>query len=485
MLRSARRQRGYGLVEVTVALTLATVASAAGLKYLAWDAKNSIAKQNGQHMRPLNDAIGTYMTKYYAALINGSGVAGVANAYQPTTAELRSVGILDSNYGDKDLYGNSYRVSISRIPAGCTPANCNLQSLVWGDGPIRDKISGAPDPTRASYARDGAGADAGFSTLATPGTIHGLSDSWNTANPVGSVAGVVAMRNGSGTSAWSQFLRADGSRQQTAPQQGDFQFANNVTVAADVNSTNVYANGNVVAQGQLVSQSNITSLQGSVVSSYGNVSAQNGAVVGYNVQALTNSYGRDFWASNSVNAANNMTARRFSASDGIDAAYTISGRDLTAASSIWSGDYIAANGNIYTNSTVQAQGALITAKYLTMGVSYVNNPCPQYSIGVDVAGALLTCPGGLWKSASGSGVRVASGTGSGKGTVASAPAGTSPATHTIWLTASGWTQCSAEVNYMMNWGGTMSTSSTTLAVPNGVCDGSWSGISWMTIAIPN
>lgn len=359
MQKLFKQQRGYGLVELSIASVLALVMSAAALLAQARSAADDKAKLAGQHMLTINTAIGTYMVNNYSALLNGTAVAGVADPYHPTIAELVSLGALTNNFGPRDVYGNLLTITVTRVPLGCLPAVCNLASTLVSAGPVTDPVSGNPDPARAGIAANAAGDDAGFSTTATPASISGPAGSWTFANPVGAVRAVLGMRNGQGTSTWNQFLRADGTRLQTGTQQGDFNVQSNVTAGGALSGNSVTATTSVTA--------------GSSVSA-----------------ATTVSAGTNITAGGSITATGGLSGATITTT-GNGAV----GGNLSVASN-------ASVGGTLSAANVNATGTVSASKLSGQWVNFssaqtVGGACTGSGLGMTAAGAAVQCVGGAWQ----------------------------------------------------------------------------------------
>jgi hypothetical protein len=98
------------------------------------------------------------------------------------------------------------------MPAGCVAAACNVEGHVVLQGPIR---SGPTDSDGAVIGPILAriGADSGVSLPMDPAHIQGFGNTWRLDNPVpGQPAGVVAVRIGTASSGFGQFIRVGDTR---------------------------------------------------------------------------------------------------------------------------------------------------------------------------------------------------------------------------------------------------------------------------------
>jgi hypothetical protein len=151
--------------------------------------------------------------------------------WQPSIAQLVAMGYLPPGWTAtmSTLNQAPYSIAFARLPAGCSGASCSIEGHVVLGGAISDGDVGT------GLASDGAvigpiltriGADSGVSLMASPMHIQGFGNTWALDNPVaGQPAGVVAVRVGTASSAFGQFLRIGDSR--------DPNLVGNLTVAGN------------------------------------------------------------------------------------------------------------------------------------------------------------------------------------------------------------------------------------------------------------
>lgn len=249
MIIFRRAQRGFTLLEVGIAIAISMMAATAFLWVQTMNLRVSKANAQGTQLTTLSNAVATYMTTYYSQLVNNQAIAGFANIYAPTVAELKTAQIvLPPNFSATNLYGGGYAVTISKTPGGCVSPNCDISSITNLTNAITNPLTGRVDGAALGNAMSVIGADGGFSTNAVPGSITGQGGAWTATNPAGSVAGILAMRAGYGSSGWAQFLRRDGQLPMTGPLNMGSQNVNN---ANTVNSTTLANSGNATVGGTL------------------------------------------------------------------------------------------------------------------------------------------------------------------------------------------------------------------------------------------
>lgn len=365
------KERGFTLIELAVSVVLSAMLTSGLLLAVSDYLQGQTAQAKGQALFALNQAVNSYESKYSTQLANNQpiaipGYANVANIYSPTLAELFELNLLPNS-----TPAGTYGVKIGSTLIGGVPSG-----VVWITTPFENR-SGEVDLSLAGEAMAAAGGDAGMSTLSSPATIEGV-DGWTTTNPQTATAGIVAMRNGSGSGA---YLRLDGS----TPMQGTF----------NLNSHDI---------------SNVNTLGASTV----NGSTINGTTVnGTTVNAASvNSTG----VSATSVTASNVTAS--TVTSGTLTASAIGNDVFFGTSTLFSDGWntaIRQGGTLYVqNSAGTAANNLdanrVTAEeYLQVnGAAAVGGGCaPNGLIGQNGQGSPLFCVNGVWAPAGGGGATVA------------------------------------------------------------------------------
>lgn len=216
-------QRQQGFVNLQIAVLLIFLALTAG-SLAVWareKARSDGYKAQGQLLKVAGNTLNSYIVTYYDNLQKGTPIAGVANIMAPTTAELKALpisGALPGNFSENSLYSTTqlYKFMVERRPAGCTPPACDLVGKAYLSTPFTDPTTGHVQASGLGEAAEEIGADGAYSDENTPSNIYGFGGAWSEPNPVGNVAGILAMRTGYGSSGFSVFTRRDGSAPPTA-----------------------------------------------------------------------------------------------------------------------------------------------------------------------------------------------------------------------------------------------------------------------------
>ncbi len=195
-------------------------------------------------------------------------IAGIADPFAPTTTEMQaapsvSAPYIPAGYNVANQLGMSYTITLTRLPTGCTPGvNCtDVTGLVTSAAPLIDQTSGLADGARVSNLATKVGLDAASSKVGSGTVLSGAAGTWPTANPLGNVPGVLAIRAGYGSVSYNNLdflLPRDGSR----PMTGNLAMGGN----AITNASTITASGNV------------TSTAGDLLSTAGDVKALAGKV---------------------------------------------------------------------------------------------------------------------------------------------------------------------------------------------------------------
>ncbi|TES62208.1 hypothetical protein E2P84_42395 [Burkholderia cepacia] len=283
-----RRQAGYLLMELSLTLAVASIIQASQLSQVNSAIEQSFGVETGHYLANLQAGMNQYIMSNWGALSTGAAVGNgtitVANAYQPTLAELIQLGYMPQSTNPISPLGLQF---VSKItPQNCPGNSCTLYGLAYSTTPFTDGSGLRTDVLGAAV--QAVGVDAGMSYAATPGVMTGFANSWGNAvaNPVpGNPAGILAVKLGT-TSGLGNLLNQlywrVGDHNLTGPMDANGQNINNV---ANLNATgDVRAGGTVAAGGAVTAgtsvQANTTVAAGTSVTAGTTLQAGNIATAG-------------------------------------------------------------------------------------------------------------------------------------------------------------------------------------------------------------
>lgn len=271
-VRSIRVQRGFSILQVMLALAVSSVIAVTQLEGERTRSQISSGKLQGDVLRLMGDAVNTYIQEQGAALQadkavskNGATVpAGTStgSTMAPTVQQLVAMGYLAPGTSPTaTINSGTYRIVLSKIPAGCSGSTCNITGQVYLDSPVRRAGTSEMNGVAVGALLDRLGGDSLVALNSSPGLLRSPSGA-TVSNPVsGAPAGVVGVRVGYGTSGYGNYLVVGDSRDPNF--QGNFTVAGSSTFNGPVTTNSSFtANGGVTTN-------NISSTDG------GNVSVNN------------------------------------------------------------------------------------------------------------------------------------------------------------------------------------------------------------------
>lgn len=114
-------QRGYGALEVMIALVITSLMIVSGAKLFQKYLDMRANLNAGEHMRMVADAAARYIKDNRASVLAAAGPSTPATI---TVAMLRATGHLPAGFSDQNAYGQDYRV------LAIEPTTDNLQTLI-------------------------------------------------------------------------------------------------------------------------------------------------------------------------------------------------------------------------------------------------------------------------------------------------------------------------------------------------------------------
>ncbi|CAN7327249.1 hypothetical protein [Rhizobacter sp. LjRoot28] len=172
--------------------------------------------------------------------------------WRPTVAQLRDMGYLPAGWNAERsaLNDGPYSLSLRTVPPGCAAVNCDVEAHVVVMRPFLDEGRGTPvDGVTIGPILTRTGADGGISLATRPGMITGFNNAWTLPNPVpGQPAGIVALRIGTESAGFNQFVRMGDLRDPSL--RGDLTAAGSLQIGGGVSvAQGVSVGGDVTVRG--------------------------------------------------------------------------------------------------------------------------------------------------------------------------------------------------------------------------------------------
>lgn len=215
-----RSQKGFSLLEVLLAVTIAIGLGSMQLGQLKRETETKQAQIVGQQIRMVGNALNAYMAQHYGSIVAMGSYPAPGDAEHPgpvvcnpgtgictiTSDTLRRAGLLPASFSGRNSYGSTYNYYI-RVTG---PTDYwRVDGVVVTNDPYT--VGGAVRHDMIGAAMLEAGADSG-STRTVANQINGYNGTWlETSFPQVNQIGLLAYRAGYGSSNNSAYLRVDGS----------------------------------------------------------------------------------------------------------------------------------------------------------------------------------------------------------------------------------------------------------------------------------
>lgn len=439
---SSRRQQGFGLLEVLLAITLTLVIGALSLDAIRQHSENAQAVAAGDQLKSVGSALNTYIAVRYDKIVTltnvGNSCPDVNNTTDPTmqgngndpgprccsgspTSAAGAVcvinsdtlirnGLLPNSFSGYNAYGAQYQY---RIRVFSSAPNYIVDGIVFTDEPYITTGT-TPRYDLLGEAMQAAGADSGM-TRSVPNVVEGLNGAWQESNFADiNQLGLLAYRVGYGTSGYAAYLRLDGSTAMTGDLQlgPDSNTRHNITNVADINAQTATLVGNGVDNQAALVMSNKglgTSYFAPVTtgSEQGALSIQNAK--GVDIADTANGWGTlragTVSATSLVSSNDQITATNNITSTNGNLVVGTSGKGLVlSGGGTWymtDNTWIRANKNIYTPNEIRGNTLTADSMLQVAGSASINAACTNTTGYVSVTKSasgneLLQCRNGLW-----------------------------------------------------------------------------------------
>lgn len=228
------RQGGYVLLEITVAMLIASLLAVWGAQVLVNRYADAQAQSAAVWMDTVRQAVDAYIRHHGADIQAAAGsdalsALGFADWRAPTLSELIQAGLMSPGVPISNRLTGAARVSVWHR-GDCPGASCTIEALVHGERPLIDDKSGQPDEAMiAQWLLASAGRGVAVH-VRDPGRIQGTAFAFGTTLPDGTVlaVGTVGMAVTAGDSGEADYLRVRDAR--------DPDFQGTLSVAGDVST---------------------------------------------------------------------------------------------------------------------------------------------------------------------------------------------------------------------------------------------------------
>ena len=413
-----RGQRGNALLFALLGLLVSALAAVGVIQGTRLQAKHEAGTGEATILEKLRDAANSAIFDGLGPIQNGTafGRNGVTVSpvdvsgelvWKPTVAQLSAMGYLPTGWTAtaSALNAAPYAISLTRLPAGCVAAACNVEGYVVLQGPIR---SGAADSDGAVIGPILAriGADSGVSLATDPTHIQGFGNTWRLDNPVaGQPAGVVAVRVGTASAAFGQFVRIGDTR--------DPNLAGNLTVAGNT----LFGDGATRSEFRSALQVDAQPVDLRDAGGTACVSLRPDGVVDIqcngSLSASTGVFRDAAGHSTTIAATGLVTSGNVSAEGGLSTgAMTVFGVDDPHAVVVKAGDLfvrnptgtallrVAASGDVTVNNDLVAGGAVQAQRLTLLGAVDEGDACSAGQVAMMNSGGLATCQGAGFRATS-------------------------------------------------------------------------------------
>jgi hypothetical protein len=412
------RQRGNALVFALLGLLVSALGAVGVVQGSHLQARQAAGNGEATILEKLRDATNEAIFDGLAAIRGGAefgrngvtvkpvDVAGEL-VWKPSVAELAAMGYLPTGWAatSSSLNAAPYTISFSRVPAGCVAAACNVEGIVVLQGPIRAG-SGDIDGAVIGPILTRLGADSGVSLLTDPTHLQGFGNTWRADNPVtGQPAGVVAVRVGTTSSSFGQFIRIGDTRDPNL--QGNLSVAGN-TLFGD-GTTRSEFRSMLQIDGQPVELHDGSGMACVSLRPDGEVDILcNGAL-----SATTGRFQDAAGHVSTLAGTGLVTHGGVSADAGLSTpAMTLSGTDDPSALVVKAGDLfvrnpagtallrVAASGDVTAGNDLIATGAVQAQRLTLSGTVVEGDACTPGQVAMMASGGLATCQGGSFRATS-------------------------------------------------------------------------------------
>lgn len=187
------RQRGFALLELSVALLIGTLLLVWGATALMRQADDATARATGAWMLEIRNAAYRMLERHFDALSEGRPPVGpegellYADMRGPTLAEFIAQGLLPQGFPESAPMGGTARIILA-APSACPGDACRVDALIYASMPLSD-AQGRPDMMRMAVFADAAAGYGGHATAGGASRLRGKA--FDFPNPYTSASGAL------------------------------------------------------------------------------------------------------------------------------------------------------------------------------------------------------------------------------------------------------------------------------------------------------
>ncbi|NGM87797.1 prepilin-type N-terminal cleavage/methylation domain-containing protein [Parapusillimonas sp. SGNA-6] len=174
---AAATQRGFALLELAVAMLLATLLAVWGASLMANRIADASAQANAAWMLSVKGAVRAYLARYgpALALADHAGVlGGYADWSAPTLTELKADGMLSVGFPMRIAPGGGAAIRLLRH-GGCPGPDCLVDVLIHSETPFVHQGTSRPDEQLIAQWMIAVQGWGGWVSAAQPGVLRGPS----------------------------------------------------------------------------------------------------------------------------------------------------------------------------------------------------------------------------------------------------------------------------------------------------------------------
>lgn len=239
-----KNEGGYLLLELGLVLIISTIMLAGQVNQIMTAVDEGNAISTAKYLQLLQGGLNKYQQMNDVALkTNGATITGFDNPMQPRIDELITKNYLEQGFPERTALGLTFQTTLTRTGACPSGPDCNVSGFAISTLPYRDNEGNLRMDTLSSAVQY-IGPEAGMSLPESPAVLTSVGGA-SVANPSGAVAGLLAIRVGSGSGLLpllAQYYKLDGSKALTGSMQAndnDINGVKNIAVTSKATLKNV------------------------------------------------------------------------------------------------------------------------------------------------------------------------------------------------------------------------------------------------------